>query len=229
MNNNLRTKAIVLRRINYGEADRILTILTPENGILSVIARGVRREKSRLSGGIELFAICDLSLAKGRQNSGEMWTLTGAKIEQNFYSIIEDFAKMEFGYEAIKSVAKVAEDVDEPEYFELLKNVFSALNDAKISRKITESWFYLNLAKIGGTELNLRTDKNGMNLVESARYDFDARDQSWNFRENGKIGAEEIKILRVLNANLPNIAAKISGTGKYIDEILLIAKSVAKV
>lgn len=51
---DLRTQAIVLRRTNYGESDRILNLLTPE-GKVSVIARGVRKEKSRLAGSIELF------------------------------------------------------------------------------------------------------------------------------------------------------------------------------
>ena len=46
-----RTQAIVLRRTNYGEADRILQLLTPE-GKKSVMAKGVRKEKSKLAGGI---------------------------------------------------------------------------------------------------------------------------------------------------------------------------------
>ena len=51
---DIRTKSIVLRRTNYGESDRILNLLT-ENGVISVIAHGVRKEKSKLAGGIELF------------------------------------------------------------------------------------------------------------------------------------------------------------------------------
>lgn len=54
MQNDLHTRAIVLRRTNYGETDRILNLLTPE-GKKSVLAKGVRREKSKLAGGIELF------------------------------------------------------------------------------------------------------------------------------------------------------------------------------
>lgn len=50
-----RTQAVVLRRTNYGEADRILQLLTPD-GRRSVMARGVRKEKSKLAGGVELFA-----------------------------------------------------------------------------------------------------------------------------------------------------------------------------
>lgn len=228
MNNNLRVKAIILRRTNYGEADRIITVLTREQGILSVMARGVRREKSRLAGGIELFSICDLTLAKGRANRSDLWTLTGAKIVRSFYDIIEDFGKMEFGYEAIKLAARAAEDVDEPEYFDLLEKTFANLNNSGISRKITEAWFYLNFAKIGGAELNARTDKNGMNLVEDARYIWDGREQVFTFAPNGKYGVDEIKILRILSSNLPAIVAKISGVNDFMDNVLLVAKSVAK-
>lgn len=46
MQNDLHTRAIVLRRTNYGETDRILNLLTPE-GKKSVLAKGVRREKIR--------------------------------------------------------------------------------------------------------------------------------------------------------------------------------------
>lgn len=60
-----RTRAIVLRRTNYGEADRILQLITPE-GRQSVMARGVRREKSKLAGGIELFAVSDVVLGEGK-------------------------------------------------------------------------------------------------------------------------------------------------------------------
>ena len=46
MQNDIRTKAYVLRRTNYGEADRILNLITPE-GKISVIAKGVLKEKSK--------------------------------------------------------------------------------------------------------------------------------------------------------------------------------------
>ena len=48
--------AIVLRRTDFGEADRIVNLLTSE-GKISAIARGARRQKSKLAGGIEIFAV----------------------------------------------------------------------------------------------------------------------------------------------------------------------------
>ena len=55
-NKDIRTKAFVLKRTNYREADRILNLITPE-GKISAIARGARREKSKLAGGIEMFCL----------------------------------------------------------------------------------------------------------------------------------------------------------------------------
>ena len=60
------TDAIVLSRFDLGEADRVLTIITPELGKLRIIAKGVRRPTSRLGGSLEPFAELRLALARGR-------------------------------------------------------------------------------------------------------------------------------------------------------------------
>jgi DNA repair protein RecO (recombination protein O) len=60
------TDAIVLSRFDYGEADRILTLLTPELGKIKAIAKGIRRPKSRIGGSLEPLAELRLQLARGR-------------------------------------------------------------------------------------------------------------------------------------------------------------------
>jgi DNA repair protein RecO (recombination protein O) len=57
---------VVLRKLDYGEADRIYTLLTREHGKVGAIARGVRRSTSRLAGALELFSLVDAQLARGR-------------------------------------------------------------------------------------------------------------------------------------------------------------------
>jgi DNA repair protein RecO (recombination protein O) len=69
-------EGIVLRRIDYGETDRILTVLTREHGKIGVIARGVRRSQSRLASRTDLFVRSRMQLAKGR---GELDVLTQAE------------------------------------------------------------------------------------------------------------------------------------------------------
>ncbi len=60
------TDGIVLSRFDLGEADRVLTLITPEHGKIRVIAKGVRRPTSRLGGSLEPFAELNVALARGR-------------------------------------------------------------------------------------------------------------------------------------------------------------------
>jgi DNA repair protein RecO (recombination protein O) len=60
------TEAIVLSRFDYGEADRILTLITPTFGKLKAIAKGIRRPTSRIGGSLEPFAELTVLLARGR-------------------------------------------------------------------------------------------------------------------------------------------------------------------
>jgi DNA repair protein RecO (recombination protein O) len=60
------TDAIVLTRFDYGEADRILTLITPGSGKLKAIAKGIRRPTSRIGGSLEPFAELQVALARGR-------------------------------------------------------------------------------------------------------------------------------------------------------------------
>ena len=73
--NKQTTKAIVLSRVDYGDSDRIITILTPEYGKLSLMAKGVRKINSKLAGGIELFSVFDAGFVMGR---GEIGRLTSS-------------------------------------------------------------------------------------------------------------------------------------------------------
>jgi len=61
-----KTRAIVLAHFDLGEADRIITLLTPEDGKIRAVAKGVRRPRSRIGGSVEPFAELDVVLARGR-------------------------------------------------------------------------------------------------------------------------------------------------------------------
>jgi DNA repair protein RecO (recombination protein O) len=75
-----QTQAIVLSRFELGEADRVLTLLTPHDGKIKAIAKGVRRPKSRIGGAVEPFAELHLVLVRARTfdvitqaSVGEAW------------------------------------------------------------------------------------------------------------------------------------------------------------
>ncbi len=219
----IRTKAIVLRRTNYGEADRILQVLTPDYGKVSIMAKGVRREKSKLAGGIELFAICDITYVPGK---GEIGTLTSAKLDTFFAHILTDYERLQFGYEMIKQVSKASEQVDDESFFRLLETGIESIGDPKIVLSITVTWFWLQLAILLGIGMNLSTDVNGMKLVEDSRYFFDEEAMAFSFSEQGDYTTEHIKILRLISAQSPSVAANVKGITPLIERCRYLAERV---
>jgi DNA repair protein RecO (recombination protein O) len=224
MSDFLKTPAIILRRTNYGEADRILNVIIPSGERLSVMARGVRKAKSRLAGGIELLAICDLNLARGHKTASEMWTLTSAKLNTFFTHIIADYGRLQIAYDFIKQIAKASQSAQAPEFYVLLADGLAALDDSKLNTKIVQAWFLLRLAELLGGGVNTATDARGMKLIEDARYDYDSVVNVFEFNPNGRFDAPRIKFLRVLINNPPRVAAKIAGWENLIDDCLRLTQ-----
>src|ERR1035437_5796157 len=136
------TKGIILTRTEFGEADRIITLLTPDHGKLHLMAKGVRRIKSKLAGGIELFSVSSITYVLGR---GELGTLISTRLIKHYHNIVKDIDRTMLGYDFIKCLNKVTEDDPGAEYFDFLDRTFEALDDAKISAAIIKLWFDIQL------------------------------------------------------------------------------------
>lgn len=91
---NFRTEGIIVKRHNLGEADRIITVFTPQFGKISIKAAGVRKITSKRSAHIELLNQSILSLYKG---SG-MYVLTEVKMVEDFQELKKDFNKIGLAY-----------------------------------------------------------------------------------------------------------------------------------
>lgn len=220
-----RVRAIVLRRTNYGEADRILQLLTPE-GRMSVMAKGARREKSKLAGGIELFAVSDVVISKGR---GELGILTSARLVQFYRHIIEDYDRLQFGYEAVKLVAKATETIDEPEWFEVLQETLMGLDAVTISRQLVETWFYLRYAALLGRELSLVNDIDGRPIDPDETYVYDVSEQGLRMASGGDLMADHIKFLRLLSNKSLKVLAQIGGIGEVLPSCWAVARQHAAI
>lgn len=217
----ITTKAIVLSRVNYGEADRIMQILTPEFGKIGVIAKGVRREKSKLAGGVELLAVCDLTVHQGK---GELGIVTSARLDTFFSHILADYDRLQFAYYALKDISKATEILSEPAFFDLLRETLKHLNDQTVDLAITDLWYRLQIAILLGLGINLATDANGMKLVEDARYRFNVDEMSFVYDERGEYTSEHIKLLRVMSAQSPSVVAQIKDIHELIDTVYSIGR-----
>ncbi|HMS93123.1 MAG TPA: DNA repair protein RecO [Candidatus Saccharibacteria bacterium] len=220
-----RTRAVVLRRTNYGEADRIVQLLTPL-GRRSVMARGVRKEKSKLAGGIELFAVSDVVLGQGK---GDLGILTSARLVQFYRHILEDYDRIQFGYEALKLVARASELVDEPEWYEVATQVLMALDAASVDLRLTQTWFYVHYADLLGHALGLQYDVNGEKLQPGISYRYDVGEKGLRQAENGVLTSDHIKLLRLIATKPLDKLAQIGGISEVIDECLLLAREHAAI
>jgi len=87
---SIRVDAVVLRHSDYGEADRLLTLYTREQGKLRAIAKGVRKIQSRKAGHLEPFTRVTLMLARGH----DLWIVTQAETVNAFQPLREDLDQM---------------------------------------------------------------------------------------------------------------------------------------
>jgi len=95
------TEAVVLRGVDYGEADRILTLLTPDLGRIAVMARGARKSQRRFAGALEPFAVIAAEIVVGR---GEVSRLAGASVTRSFPGILGNLERMRAGGRMLERV-----------------------------------------------------------------------------------------------------------------------------
>lgn len=101
----VRTPALVLRRVDYGEADRIVTLLTESHGKIAVLARGARRSKQRFGASLEPFGVLEAGLSLGR---GSLATLKEASPLRAFPALLASLPAMTAAGRAIEKTRELS-------------------------------------------------------------------------------------------------------------------------
>jgi DNA repair protein RecO (recombination protein O) len=126
---SFRTPAIILKRRDFGEADRILTILTPERGKLDVIAKGARKPTNQRTGHVELFTRADMLIHSGR----DLGIVVQAEMVEPFLALREDLTRGAYASYAAELLDRFTGEADEgyAELFTLLDSTLLRLcNDS---------------------------------------------------------------------------------------------------
>jgi DNA repair protein RecO (recombination protein O) len=123
---SLKTEAVVLRTIRYGEADRILHLYTRDRGRVSAMAKGVRRTRTRFGGRLEPFFRLDMILYEGRS---ELLTVTSAETVEGHARLREHAGALDAAARACDAVARLFETGDpHPAVYHLLCNELALLD-----------------------------------------------------------------------------------------------------
>lgn len=226
MNNQIITQGIVLSRTDFQEADRILTILTPDHGKLRAIAKGVRRPRSKLAGGIELLSISDITYLPGR---GDLGTLISTRLITHYGKLVQDIQRTMLAYDFLKKINRATEDAADPEYFTLLTATLEGLNDPELPTALVELWFSVQLLSVAGHAPNLTTDAKGDKLALSTTYLFDFDHMVFQPQSDGPFEARHIKLLRVaLGAKSPAALKQITDAAPNIPPVINLVQNLLR-
>lgn len=201
-----KTKGIIIKRVNYKEADKILTIFTANMGKITALAKGVRKTTSKLGGHLELFCSVDLILAEGKAFD----IVTSVEKNCHFKNLCFDLDRTSHAYYVCELVDKFThEDYKDTRLYNLLFLALDSINqEISLDKKLDLilSGFKIKLLKILGFLPDLkkcvhcgkRDQENYFSsflggLICKSCFDMD--------RESLKISLECLKILNFLEDN----------------------------
>jgi DNA repair protein RecO len=188
------------------------------------MAKGVRKIKSKLAGGIELFAVSHITYIKGR---GEIGTLISTRLIHYYNFISGDLNRTMAGYEIIKQLNRATEEISEVEYFEVLETSFAALDDQTISLDLIQNWFAIQMLRLSGQSPNTSHDSLGKAFLADTNYTFSFDNMSFIPHQNGAFNINHIKILRLgLNNNTPKALQRIAGIEELSKEITPLVQTM---
>lgn len=198
-----KTTGIVLKGMNFGEADKILTILTERFGKVKAIAKGVRKIKSHLAGSLEPFMLVNLQLHEGKT----FYLVTGAAIENDFPNIHSDLEKTAQAFFLGEMVDRFVEENQlVPEVYDLLKKAL-AFQEQNIRRLILRA-FELKIIEASGFKPELyhcvhckEKMSAGENFWDGVEGGVICGDCQNKLHHGKEISDETIKLFRFLEKN----------------------------
>jgi DNA repair protein RecO (recombination protein O) len=141
-----QTEAVVIRKVKLGEADRILTLYTPDRGKIEGVAKGVRRPKSKMAGHLELLTHTQIRLAHGRN----LDTIIGSQTVDSFMSLKNDLWLTSYGLYAAELVNQfTVEHLANQPIFGLFLETLNRLSRAD-NVEMTLRYFELHLLELSG-------------------------------------------------------------------------------
>ncbi len=160
-----KTEGVILKRLNYGEADRILTIYTKHYGKIRAIAKGVRKITSRKGGNVELFNHCVLFLAKGKN----LDIATEAQVINSFSRFGDDLEKAAAAFYIVELVDQLTPDGQvNRQVFDLLVETLTqmGLESSADERRQKVSRFEVGLLRLLGFWSDAVDIKNVKSYIE---------------------------------------------------------------
>ena len=143
----INTPGLVLRRADYSDYDRMVTLFTPELGRVDAIARGCRRPKSPLMNAVEPFTYGEFQLYQRR----ERFSVEQCQISESYYELRTDYDRLRHGVYWLRLLdASVMPDTPQPELFVMTLRALAHLNWGEQPPELTTFAFELHFLALNG-------------------------------------------------------------------------------
>jgi len=144
---SFRLEAVVLRHLDWGEADRMLTLFTAEQGKVRAVAKGVRKMRSRKAGHLEPFTRVNLLLARGR----DMLLITQAETVDAFLALRDDLLRTTQALYVIELLDRFTyEEGENHALYRLLVETLSRLAQADFNSDLVLRYYEIRLLDLVG-------------------------------------------------------------------------------
>lgn len=222
-----KTKGIILKRSNFGEADRILTIFSDRFGKIRALAKGTRKQSSKLAGNLEPFCLANFVLAEGRNFD----IVTEAEIINCFFKMRNDLTSVNSTYYLAEVIDKMTEDRQVHEdLFNLFYKTLERINF--LPEKIVLAYFEINLLSILGFQPELFKCQNCGQKISAGGNFFDFGEGGLRCKgcsQSGlKISDEAIKVLRLFLKHDIKLLTKLKLPEKISEEVIDITDRYLK-
>jgi DNA repair protein RecO (recombination protein O) len=234
-----RTRGFVLKRRNLGEADQLFTVFTEEFGKLILLAKAVRKIKSKLRGGLKLFSLSEIEFIQGKTYK----TLTDARTLKEFPEIKKELRKTTLAFK-MAEVLDIFTQVQQKEekVWNLLIETFRLLDEKQIGKKSRSpfqvgSWkliyyyFFWSLADFLGFRPQLQNCifchgnfKNGPSYFSSEEGGVICGKCSAKIKEGDRITEDLVKILRVILEKNWGKLSRLKMNPKHFQELKKISE-----
>lgn len=226
-----QTEAVIIKKTKLGEADRILTLYTPHLGKIQAVAKGVRRPRSKLSGHLELLTHSMVSLARGRN----LDTITGSQTISSFLPLKTDLHLTSHALYAIELVDQFTVDhMENYPLFQLLVDTMHQLCQSGNNEPVLR-YFELHLLNEVGYRPQLHQCVSCHSLLQPTINAFCSSAGGMlcpncyrNQPLTRPLSVDALKVLRLLQSNDSDTAARLKMDSKLSHEVLVVMRDYLK-
>lgn len=232
MNEYYRTQGLVISKNNLREADQLFSVYTKDFGKVEILGKAIRKIKSKLRAGIELFYFSEVEFIQGKFYK----TLTDAVTIEKFRNIRGDLDKMKIAYQIAETVDALIHCQEKDEnIFNLLKETFNKLNNSLLpttNYSLIYYYFFWNFVSLLGYEIDLYRCAFCQKKLVPGNFCFNPKegeiicsDCVGGIKETLNVSPEAIKIIRLFLKNDWLIIFRLKIEKPYLESLKEISQN----